>query len=92
MGQADSVRGIDIERLGLRWRQYIPVVAAGFSCGMGLIGTLGIGFTFHAVLVALILRKHQPDLTDGITEQRDAMGCERQSATRKQACKSRSGR
>jgi len=33
-------------RLGLKWRQYIPVIAAGFSCGMGLIGTLGIGFTF----------------------------------------------
>jgi hypothetical protein len=36
------------KRLGLQWRQYIPVVAAGFSCGMGLIGTLGIGFTFLA--------------------------------------------
>ncbi|MEM6460140.1 MAG: peptide transporter, partial [Planctomycetota bacterium] len=35
-------------RLGLRWRQYVPVVAAGFSCGMGLIGTLGVGFTFLA--------------------------------------------
>ena len=36
------------KRLGLMWRQYIPVVAAGFSCGMGLIATLGIGFTFLA--------------------------------------------
>ncbi len=36
------------KRLGLQWRQYIPVVAAGFACGMGLIGTLGIGFTFLA--------------------------------------------
>ncbi|MEM6855679.1 MAG: peptide transporter, partial [Planctomycetota bacterium] len=35
-------------RLGLKWRQYVPVVAAGFSCGMGLIGTLGVGFTFLA--------------------------------------------
>jgi hypothetical protein len=34
------------KRLGLRWRQYIPVVFAGFSCGTGLIGTLGIGLTF----------------------------------------------
>ncbi len=33
-------------RLGLRWRQYIPVVSAGFGCGMGLITTLGIGITF----------------------------------------------
>ena len=36
------------KRMGLMWRQYIPVVAAGFSCGMGLIGTVGVGFTFLA--------------------------------------------
>ena len=34
------------KRLGLEWRQYVPVLFAGFSCGVGLIGTLGIGFTF----------------------------------------------
>lgn len=34
------------KRLGLKWRQYIPVVAAGFACGMGLVGTLGVGITF----------------------------------------------
>jgi hypothetical protein len=34
------------KRLGLVWRQYAPVVFAGFSCGMGLIGTLCIGVTF----------------------------------------------
>ena len=33
-------------RLGLRWRQYIPVVTAGFMCGMGLLATLCIGITF----------------------------------------------
>jgi hypothetical protein len=33
-------------RLGLRWRQYIPVVMAGFGCGVGLITTLGVGITF----------------------------------------------
>jgi hypothetical protein len=33
-------------RFGLVWRQYIPVVFAGFSCGMGLIGTLCVGLTF----------------------------------------------
>jgi putative effector of murein hydrolase LrgA (UPF0299 family) len=33
-------------KLGLKWRQYVPVVAAGFSCGMGLVATLGIGVTF----------------------------------------------
>ena len=36
------------KRLGLMWRQYIPVVFAGFSCGVGLVGTLGVGFTFLA--------------------------------------------
>ena len=36
------------KKMGLAWRQYIPVLAAGFSCGMGLIGTLGVGFTFLA--------------------------------------------
>jgi hypothetical protein len=34
------------KKLGLRWRQYIPVVTAGFACGMGLIGTVGVGITF----------------------------------------------
>jgi hypothetical protein len=35
-------------KLGLKWRQYVPVVFAGFSCGVGLVGTLGIGLTFVA--------------------------------------------
>ncbi|MHC4295320.1 MAG: peptide transporter [Planctomycetota bacterium] len=35
-------------RMGLRWRQYIPVAAAGFACGMGLITVLGIGVNFLA--------------------------------------------
>jgi len=34
------------KRMGLQWRQYIPVVAAGYACGVGLITTLGIGITF----------------------------------------------
>lgn len=34
------------KRLGLQWRQYIPVVSAGFACGMGLITTVGVGITF----------------------------------------------
>jgi len=34
------------KRLGLIWRQYIPVVSAGFACGMGLITTVGVGITF----------------------------------------------
>ncbi len=29
-----------------RWRQIVPVLFAGFSCGMGLIGTLALGFVF----------------------------------------------
>lgn len=39
------------KKLGLKWRQYIPVLFAGFSCGMGLVGTLGVGFTFLAKAV-----------------------------------------
>jgi len=34
------------KRLGLKWRQYIPVVCAGFFCGEGLVTTLGVGITF----------------------------------------------
>ncbi len=33
-------------KMGLKWRQYIPVVSAGFACGMGLITTVGVGITF----------------------------------------------
>ena len=33
-------------KLGLRWRQYVPVVTAGFACGAGLITTVGVGVTF----------------------------------------------
>jgi hypothetical protein len=41
-------------RMGLKWRQYIPVVAAGFGCGMGLITVLGVGFNFLAKAVIKI--------------------------------------
>jgi hypothetical protein len=34
------------KKLGLKWRQYVPVVAAGFACGMGLVATVGVGITF----------------------------------------------
>jgi hypothetical protein len=33
-------------KLGVTWRQYIPVVAAGYACGVGLITTIGVGITF----------------------------------------------
>ncbi len=36
------------KRMGLKWRQYIPVIAAGFACGMGLMGTLSVGIMFLA--------------------------------------------
>lgn len=36
------------KRLGLRWRQYVPVIMAGFSCGVGLITVLSIGCNFLA--------------------------------------------
>ncbi len=38
-------------RLGLRWRQYVPVVTAGFMCGMGLVTVLCVGITFLAKAV-----------------------------------------
>ena len=41
-------------RMGLKWRQYIPVVAAGFSCGMGLVTVLGVGANFLAKAVIKI--------------------------------------
>jgi hypothetical protein len=33
-------------KFGLKWRQYVPVVAAGFSCGVGLVATVGVGIAF----------------------------------------------
>ncbi len=32
------------KRFGLQWRQYAPVLMAGFGCGMGLISMLALGF------------------------------------------------
>jgi hypothetical protein len=39
------------KRLGLKWREYIPVLSAGYFCGAGLITMLSIGavFLFKAV-------------------------------------------
>jgi hypothetical protein len=34
------------KRFGSLWLKYVTVLFAGFSCGVGLIGTLGIGLTF----------------------------------------------
>jgi hypothetical protein len=33
-----------LKRYGARWRQYAPVLLAGFSCGMGLTGMFAMGF------------------------------------------------
>ncbi len=33
-------------KLGLKWRQYAPVVVAGFACGQGLIVTACVGLKF----------------------------------------------
>ncbi len=41
-------------KMGLKWRQYIPVVAAGFSCGVGLVTVLGVGANFLAKAVIKI--------------------------------------
>ena len=42
------------KRMGLMWRQYIPVVVAGFSCGTGLITVFSIGMNFLAKAVIKI--------------------------------------
>jgi len=34
-----------MKRYGAMWRQYAPVLLAGFSCGMGLTGMFAMGFT-----------------------------------------------
>lgn len=34
-----------MKRYGKMWRQYAPVLLAGFSCGMGLTGMFAMGFT-----------------------------------------------
>jgi hypothetical protein len=36
------------KKLGLQWGQYVPVLAAGVSCGFGLISMLCIGLVFLA--------------------------------------------
>ena len=36
------------KKFGKMWRQYIPVIAAGFGCGMGLVSMVCIGITFLA--------------------------------------------
>lgn len=33
-------------RMGMKWRQYAPVVTAGFGCGAGLMTMLAVGFNF----------------------------------------------
>jgi hypothetical protein len=34
-----------LKRYGVMWRQYAPVLLAGFSCGMGLTGMFAMGVT-----------------------------------------------
>ncbi|WP_018124357.1 peptide transporter [Desulfovibrio oxyclinae] len=34
-----------LKKYGKQWRQYAPVLLAGFSCGMGLAGMAAMGFT-----------------------------------------------
>jgi len=41
-------------KMGLTWKQYIPVVAAGFNCGMGLITVFAVGINFLAKAVIKI--------------------------------------
>ncbi len=41
-------------KMGLKWREYVPVVMAGFSCGMGLITVFGVGINFLSKAVIKI--------------------------------------
>ncbi|HUU59846.1 MAG TPA: OPT/YSL family transporter, partial [Phycisphaerae bacterium] len=41
-------------KMGLIWRQYVPVVSAGFGCGMGLVTVLAVGVNFLAKAVIKI--------------------------------------
>jgi len=41
-------------KMGLTWRKYIPVIGAGFTCGMGLITVLSVGIKFLATAVIRI--------------------------------------
>ena len=34
------------KRMGVKWRQYAPVIAAGYACGAGLITIFGVGVVF----------------------------------------------
>jgi hypothetical protein len=36
------------KKWGLKWRQYAPIILAGFTCGMGLISMLSLGIVFLA--------------------------------------------
>ncbi|MBA4387465.1 MAG: peptide transporter [Verrucomicrobia bacterium] len=42
------------KKYGKQWRQYIPVIAAGFSCGIGLITVFSVGINFLAKSVIKI--------------------------------------
>jgi len=39
------------KRFGAKWRQYMPVLLAGFSCGTGLIGMMSLAFALVAKAV-----------------------------------------
>ena len=41
-------------RLGVNWRKYIPIVMAGYGCGMGLVSLFAVGVTFMAKSVIKI--------------------------------------
>lgn len=42
------------KKFGKQWRQYVPVIAAGFSCGMGLITIFAVGANFLSKAVIKI--------------------------------------
>ena len=39
-------------RFGEQWMKYTPIILAGFSCGMGLVGMVSVSFTILNKMMA----------------------------------------
>jgi hypothetical protein len=42
-------------RYGDQWMKYTPILLAGFSCGMGLIGMVSVSFTILNKMMAPLI-------------------------------------
>jgi hypothetical protein len=43
------------KRFGDQWMKYTPILLAGFSCGMGLIGMVSVSFTILNKMMAPLI-------------------------------------